>query len=55
MKKKLDVPTWIKFWMGISGFVVLYDAGYVLMRPRSMPGGDLFPIWSPYELYARVR
>ncbi|GAX79822.1 hypothetical protein CEUSTIGMA_g7262.t1 [Chlamydomonas eustigma] len=54
MKKVSEVPIWIKFWMGISGFVVLYDAGYVLMRPRSMPGGDLFSIWSPYELYARV-
>jgi hypothetical protein len=34
---------------------VLWDTGYVLLRPWSMPGGWLHsPIWTPYELYGRV-
>ena len=45
---------WIRYWMFISGFIVLYDAGYVLLRPRSCVGGDLFFIWQPYDLYSRV-
>ena len=46
--------SWIKLWLAASGLLVLYDAGYVLMRPRSMPGGDLSHIWQPYVLYAKV-
>ena len=53
-KSNSTAPIWIKLWLRISGVLVLYDAGYVLMRPRSMPGGDLFPIWQPYVLYAKV-
>jgi nicotinamide riboside transporter PnuC len=34
---------------------VVWDTGYVLLRPYSMPGGSLhWPIWVPYELYGRV-
>lgn len=40
--------------MFLSGFVVLYDAGYVLLRPRSCEGGDLFFLWRPYKLYSQV-
>lgn len=33
----------------------MWDMGYVLLRPHSMPGGWLHkPIWGPYELYGRV-
>jgi hypothetical protein len=42
-------------WMAISLPLVIWDTGYVLLRPYSMPGGSLHdPIWSPYELYGRV-
>jgi hypothetical protein len=42
-------------WLAISLPLVLWDSGYVLMRPATMPGGPLHaPIWSPYELYGRV-
>jgi hypothetical protein len=42
-------------WLAISLPLVLWDTGYVLLRPWSMPGGFLHsPIWTPYELYGRV-
>eukprot|EP00955_Chlamydomonas_euryale_P114833 366307-Chlamydomonas_euryale.AAC.1 len=47
-------PGWLTPWLVISGVLVVWDAGYVLMRPRSMPGGDLFWLWRPYPLYASV-
>lgn len=42
-------------WLGVSLPLVAWDTGYVLLRPRSMPGGSLhWPLWAPYELYGRV-
>ncbi|KAF7327401.1 putative importin subunit beta-4 [Mycena kentingensis (nom. inval.)] len=34
--------------------LMIWDAGYCLMRPRSLPGGDLYWFWKPYELYGMV-
>lgn len=42
-------------WLAVSLPLVIWDTGYVLLRPHSMPGGALhWPIWAPYELYGRV-
>lgn len=42
-------------WLAISLPLVIWDAGYVILRPHSMPGGSLhWPIWSPYELYGQI-
>ncbi|KAF2209783.1 hypothetical protein CERZMDRAFT_46647 [Cercospora zeae-maydis SCOH1-5] len=42
-------------WLAISLPLVIWDAGYVLLRPHSMPGGYLHsPIWKPYALYAEI-
>jgi hypothetical protein len=42
-------------WLMISLPLVIWDTGYVLLRPHSMPGGWLhWPIWSPYGLYGKV-
>lgn len=42
-------------WLLVSLPLVIWDAGYVLLRPHSMPGGSLhWPLWSPYELYGKV-
>ncbi|CAK3885074.1 hypothetical protein AC579_4995 [Lecanosticta acicola] len=42
-------------WLAVSLPLVIWDTGYVLLRPHSMPGGALhYPIWSPYELYGRI-
>ncbi|CAK7268719.1 hypothetical protein SEPCBS119000_003206 [Sporothrix epigloea] len=42
-------------WLAISLPLVIWDTGYVLGRPLTMPGGALhWPIWSPYALYGEV-
>ncbi|KAJ5246166.1 hypothetical protein N7468_001149 [Penicillium chermesinum] len=42
-------------WLAVSLPLVMWDAGYVLLRPHSMPGGSLHsPIWTPYALYSTV-
>lgn len=43
------------FWLAVSLPLVVWDCGYVLMRPRTMAGGDLhWPLWAPYALYGEV-
>ncbi|KAF8488115.1 hypothetical protein JB92DRAFT_3018105 [Gautieria morchelliformis] len=44
----------ISAWFILTAPVIIWDAGYCLMRPRSMKGGDLHWIWSPYALYQEV-
>lgn len=44
----------VSTWLLVSSFVVAWDIGYILLRPRSMKGGDLHWIWSPYALYMDV-
>ncbi|KAH7890236.1 hypothetical protein F5I97DRAFT_625 [Phlebopus sp. FC_14] len=46
--------TWITLWFLLTTPVILWDAGYCFMRPRSMRGGDLHWIWKPYALYQEV-
>ncbi|KAF2717472.1 hypothetical protein K431DRAFT_334045 [Polychaeton citri CBS 116435] len=42
-------------WLAISLPLVIWDTGYVLLRPHSMPGGALHsPIWTPYGLYGQI-
>jgi hypothetical protein len=45
----------VLIWLAISLPLVLWDAGYVLLRPHSMPGGKYhWPLWVPYELYGKT-
>ena len=47
--------TTIMVWLAVSLPLVVWDTGYVLGRPHTMPGGALHaPIWSPYALYGTV-
>ncbi|KAM6494851.1 hypothetical protein JOM56_009474 [Amanita muscaria] len=46
--------TWITLWFLITAPVVLWDAGYCFMRPRSMRGGDLHWLWKPYSIYQDI-
>ncbi|KAI1826241.1 hypothetical protein F4861DRAFT_121071 [Xylaria intraflava] len=47
--------TFTLFWLAVSVPLVLWDCGYVLLRPRTMPGGDLhWPLWAPYALYGEI-
>nr|POF17381.1 hypothetical protein CFP56_65248 [Quercus suber] len=42
-------------WLAVSLPLVIWDTGYILLRPYSMPGGALHaPIWTPYKLYGEV-
>lgn len=42
-------------WLIVSLPLVLWDTGYVVLRPHSMPGGRVHsPIWTPYDLYGTV-
>ncbi|KAK5989860.1 hypothetical protein PT974_08122 [Cladobotryum mycophilum] len=35
--------------------LVIWDTGYTLGRPHTMPGGSLhWPVWAPYKLYGEV-
>lgn len=45
------IPRPLYIWLVLSSFVVLYDATYVLLRPQTMKGGDLFPYFTGYALY----
>ena len=40
----------VLFWFTVSPLVVIWDASFILMRPRSLPGGDLHFIWIPCKL-----
>jgi hypothetical protein len=44
----------VTLWLVISLPLVLWDTGYVLLRPHSMPGGSLHSLWTPYALYGAV-
>lgn len=45
----------VTLWLVLSIPFVLWDAGYVLLRPHSMPGNKLHsPIWTPYALYGTI-
>ena len=42
-------------WLAVSLPLVVWDTGYVLGRPYTMPGGALHsPIWTPYALYGTI-
>ncbi|KAJ3994803.1 hypothetical protein F5050DRAFT_1771536 [Lentinula boryana] len=45
---------WISLWFILTAPLMLWDAGFCLMRPRSMVGGDLHWIWAFYEFYGDV-
>ncbi|EGD97880.1 hypothetical protein TESG_05384 [Trichophyton tonsurans CBS 112818] len=44
----------VQLWLIISLPLVLWDTGYVLLRPHSMPGGVYHHFWSPYALYGTI-
>ncbi|KAE8383616.1 hypothetical protein BDV26DRAFT_251309 [Aspergillus bertholletiae] len=47
--------TTIIIWLVISIPLVIWDSGYILLRPYSMPGNKLHsPIWIPYAQYGNV-
>jgi hypothetical protein len=55
-RKGVHTPsTIVLLWLLISVPLVVWDTGYVLLRPHTMPGGKFHsPIWTPYALYGRI-
>ncbi|KAH8898192.1 hypothetical protein GQ53DRAFT_742313 [Thozetella sp. PMI_491] len=61
-KARAAAPAWTHVapastlvWMAVSLPLVIWDTGYVLGRPATMPGGWAhWPLWTPYELYGKV-
>lgn len=52
---KNTIPKWILCWLVISITIVSWDVSFLLMRPNSLPGGELFFIWEvPYLKYISV-
>lgn len=47
-------PRWVMLWLLVSIAITGWDASFVLMRPHSLPGGDLAFLWPPYETYVVV-
>lgn len=48
------IPTAVWYWLVLSSLIVLWDASFVLNRPRSMKGGDLNWAFGPYNLYVTI-
>jgi hypothetical protein len=48
------MPRWIWIWFAISIPLVVWDIAFVLLRPRSMPGGSMAFLWAPYAKYVTV-
>ncbi|KIY65816.1 hypothetical protein CYLTODRAFT_432071 [Cylindrobasidium torrendii FP15055 ss-10] len=46
--------TWITAWFLLTAPIILWDATYCFMRPRSFEGGDLHWIWEPYSIYQNI-
>lgn len=55
-RKAVHTPSVVVLaWLSISVPLVIWDTGYVLLRPHSMPGGKYHsPIWTPYALYGTI-
>lgn len=50
--KPLD--RWVVVWLCLGTTIVLWDVGFVLMRPTSMPGGSLAWFWPVYGTYVEI-
>lgn len=50
----VGLPGWLVGWFLVASPIVLYDATFLLLRPRTLPGGDLNWLWRLYDLYITV-
>lgn len=48
------LPTWLVAWLIIASPVVVWDFSFLLLRPSSLPGGDLHWLFQPYSLYIEI-
>lgn len=45
------IPSFLKFWFIVSALIVFFDASFVLQRPSTLKGGDLYQYYFPYDNY----
>lgn len=50
----VSVPSWARAWYIANLFILIPDWLFVMLRPRSLTGGDLAHIFSLFNVYARV-
>ncbi|XP_001633783.2 uncharacterized protein LOC5513583 [Nematostella vectensis] len=48
------LPGFVAFWLSLSTVIVVIDGLVVILRPRTLPGGDLNYLVKPYNLYFPV-
>lgn len=48
------MPSWIRTWYLVNLFVLIPDWMYIMLRPRSLEGGDLAYLFRILNIYARV-
>jgi len=51
MAKAPGLSSLTVIWFIISGFVVLLDATFVLLRPKSLPGGPFASLYGGWHVY----
>ena len=50
----LYCPKLIPIWLVITSLICTWDSAFVLLRPRSLPGGDLHKYFFPYAKYIKI-
>jgi hypothetical protein len=50
----MKVSVGLQVWLLVSALVVLWDAAFVLLQPRTFPGGDLHWLFKAYDTYSLV-
>eukprot|EP01080_Neovahlkampfia_damariscottae_P010085 gene10085-2507_t len=48
------LPKWVLLWFLITIFACAYDSAFLILRPRSLEGGDLFKYFSFYTSHYGV-
>lgn len=49
-----NLPFWVAVWLLISSILVTIDALFVILRPRTLPGGKWNYLFPHYNIYIHV-
>jgi hypothetical protein len=41
-------------WFTVASLIVSWDSAFVLLRPKTLPGGDWHHFFKPYALYIQI-
>ncbi|XP_062513611.1 uncharacterized protein LOC134189387 [Corticium candelabrum] len=48
------IPDWVALWLVATSLICAYDATFVLLRPRTLEGGDLSFIFPGHVYYTTI-